>query len=141
MKYRLLKDKIGYLEWYTASEKHPEILKCYGFHDGPVRKEYIDILPDIVEEFKPTYTVEFDEGTMHKTDPSQFYFKSEKKAIRMPGGIWEIREYPNQYVGFRREWVEPIVGYTAEEFLQNPVYRPYHPLVWVDIEDWGKKNE
>jgi hypothetical protein len=37
--------------------------------------------------------------------------------------------------------VSSSVGYTMEEILQNPLYRPYYPLVWVDIEDWGKKNE
>jgi hypothetical protein len=34
-----------------------------------------------------------------------------------------------------------MVGYTIEEFFQNPPYIPYHPLVWVDIKDWGKQNE
>lgn len=112
MKYKILKDKVRYLQWYYPSERHPEILMCAGFADGPVRREYVDILPDVVEEFKPTYTVEFDEpiteDTMHKTDSSQFYFKSPKKVIRMPDGVWEIREYPNQYVGIHKDWVEPI---------------------------------
>ena len=112
MKYRLLKDKIGYLEWYTLNPTHPEILDCNGFHDGPVKREYIDVLPDIVEEFKPYYTVEFDshlaEDTMHKPASDQFFFKAPKKIRRMPGGISEIVELPNHYVGIRREWVELI---------------------------------
>jgi hypothetical protein len=28
-----------------------------------------------------------------------------------------------------------------EEILQNPLYIPYYPLVWVDAKDWGNKNE
>ena len=112
MKYRLLKDKVGCLEWYVLNQTHPEILDCTGFHDGPVRREYIDALPDVVEEFTPYYTVEFDEllaeDTMHKPAPSQFYFKSPNKARQMPGGVWTVEERPNHYVGIRREWVEPI---------------------------------
>jgi hypothetical protein len=37
--------------------------------------------------------------------------------------------------------VSSSIGYTMEEILRNPLYIPYHPLVWVDIKDWGKQNE
>jgi hypothetical protein len=34
-----------------------------------------------------------------------------------------------------------MIGYTMDQLVQNLLYRPYHPLVWVDIKDWGKQNE
>lgn len=112
MKYRLLKDKIGYLEWYFSNEKHPEILMCTGFHESTPNQEYIDVLPDVVEEFKPYAVVEFDEhlseDTMHKPSSSSFYFKSEKKVIHLPDWKWEVHNVPNHYVGIHRAWVEPI---------------------------------
>ena len=37
--------------------------------------------------------------------------------------------------------VSSSVGYTMEEILQNPLYIPYYPLVWVDVKDWGIENE
>jgi hypothetical protein len=37
--------------------------------------------------------------------------------------------------------VSSSVGYTMEEFLQNPPYIPYYPLVWADVKDWEKQNE
>jgi hypothetical protein len=32
------------------------------------------------------------------------------------------------------------VGYTMDEILQNPLYIPYYPLVWVDAKDWGNEK-
>ncbi len=114
MKYRLLKDKIDHLSWYMKFDDAPEnVIECMGFSAEMLtyggRKEYIDVLPDIVEEYKPKGIIMFEDLDQEILEPKSedFFFAHDKKAVRMPSGVWEVWERAH-FVHVIRAWVEPI---------------------------------
>lgn len=115
MQYKLLKDKITDLGWFNTYEKDPTILSCFGFASElkvfPNHPEYIDVLPDIVEEYVPSGIIGFDDEDeeicpLLKND---FFFKHNKLTRRIPssGGKYEIVDREH-YVHISRLWLEPI---------------------------------
>jgi hypothetical protein len=112
MKYRLLKDKIDSLGWYVNYKKAENVIECLGFADALLdfpTPQYIEILPDIVEEYVPSGIILFDDCGEEILQPKSgdFFFIYNKEARRMPGGIWEVREKPH-FVHVSRRCVEPI---------------------------------
>jgi hypothetical protein len=112
MKYRLLKDKIDSLGWYVNYEKADNVIECIGFSDEMLtygESQHIDVLPDIVEEYNPTGIILFDDCEQEIIEPKSgdFFFAHDKRARRMRGGIWEVKE-KQHFVHISRRWVEPI---------------------------------
>jgi hypothetical protein len=112
MKYRLLKDKINSLSWYVNYEKADNVIECTGFSEEMLtygRTQDIDVLPDIVEEYTPTGIILFEDWDEEIIKPTSgdFFFAHDKRARRMPGGIWGVTE-KQHFVRISRRCVEPI---------------------------------
>jgi hypothetical protein len=108
MKYKLLKNQIGGLAWHYISPSDPTVVICTGFCDTTL-PQYIEHLPDIVEEFTPTGQVGFDEPIDNIEPPytSELYFKHDILVVRMPCGQLEKLDRPH-VVSINRRWVECI---------------------------------
>jgi hypothetical protein len=116
MKYRLLKDKITTLYWMDVDKNDSTLLVNFGWAlelDQKNPSVWVDVLPDIVEEFKPTGFLEFNddsnfEDVVHTPREIDFFFRAEKMARRdFETKLWSVYDRVH-YVRISRNWVEPV---------------------------------
>lgn len=114
MKYKLKKEQITGLSWYSVftddnKVKHSDILVCHGFNTSPKEKD-INVLPDIVEEFVPKGTIQFDDwdNEVMPVEELEFFFKIPKKTGQDSQNAYNEEE-DSHYVRINRNWLEPVV--------------------------------